>query len=248
MTNISLKYRRSVLVKIKNLLIVTFGDNISSAIVYGSTLNEDFCEYSDYDILVVVKNPDIVFLKKLKEIKNNFLKDDIVIDFNVHNIDDIPKKRKKLFWHNNRSLYVQKEFDLYGSLLIGKNPFSVNKIDNFQMLKEAIKVINSLNYQARKLIVNRDLNNEGKILMMKWCIYAALYALASKGVYPKNKNEALSIFNKYFNSPIKPKKFLYLKINGADKIQLNHIVEAYKFLSYLDKELFREYGEKKYKK
>lgn len=248
MIKTSLKYRLSVLDKIKKILVETFGDLISSAVVYGSTLSDDFCEFSDYDILLVVNNPDILLLKKLKGIKKDFLKNDVIIDFNVHDIGDLPDSRKELFWHNNRALYIQKEFDLYGAVLIGKNPFRTNKIDNFLMLQEAVRVMNSLIYQARKLIVNRRLNNVSKILIMKWCIYASLYALASKGIYPKSKKNALVVFNKYFDSPINPEKFLYLKVNGAAKINLNNIVDAYNFLSYLDRKLFTEYEKWKHGK
>lgn len=248
MKKTSLQYRISVLNKIKKILIEVFGDLISSAIVYGSTLGDDFCEFSDYDILLIVDNPNIDFLKKIKKIKKNFFKKNIVIDFNIHRTSDLPKVRKDLFWHNNRALYIQKEFDLYGRVLIGKNPFRVNKIDNFFMLREAVKVVNSLVYQSRKLIVNRKLNNVGKILMMKWCIYASLYALASKGVYPKSKKSALSVFNKYFDTPINPEIFLYLKIGNIKEINMNDVAKAYDYLNYLDRNLFAEYEKRKFKK
>ncbi|MBS3127416.1 nucleotidyltransferase domain-containing protein, partial [Candidatus Woesearchaeota archaeon] len=153
----NLKDRNDNLNKIRNTLIKEFGNKVVSAIAYGSTLNEDFCADSDYDILMVVKKPDVKFLKKLREIKLNYMKEKIKIDFNVHSDEDIPSIRKDLFWHNNRGLYVQKEFDIYGKVLIGENLFKTEHIDNYEMLKEAVKVINSLNYQARKIMINKNI-------------------------------------------------------------------------------------------
>ncbi|MDD3175993.1 MAG: nucleotidyltransferase domain-containing protein [Candidatus Nanoarchaeia archaeon] len=241
-TSTILSERYLNLEKIKTSLINSFGSRILSAIVYGSTLNEDFCQYSDYDILLVVDFPDVEFLKRLKEIKETYLKENIKIDFNTHSKEDIPAIRKELFWHNNRGVYVQKEFDLYGTLLIGENLFKSNCVDKGDMLREAVRVINSLNYQARKLLVNKDMTIcENKILMMKWCIYASLYALASRGIYPSTKQLALKTFYEVFKSPINPETFLKLKINNSETISDEDIEQAYSFLNYLDTKIYADY-------
>lgn len=239
---IHLKDRNGNLEKVKQTLINEFGNKIVSAIVYGSTLNEDFCINSDYDILMVVKRPDVKFLNKLREIKLNYMKEKIKIDFNIHSDDDIPSIRKDVFWHNNRGLYVQKEFDIYGRILIGENLFKTDEIDNYEMLKEAVKVINSLNYQARKIMINRNIEDkENKILMMKWCIYGSLYALASRGIYPKDKRTALQTFYDVFEPPINPEKFLKIKVERTENITLEDVEVAYEFLTYLDKKIFSDY-------
>lgn len=237
-----IKNRNGNLEKIKKTLQDEFGSKIVCAIVYGSTLNEDFCIDSDYDILMVVKRPDVKFLKKLREIKLDYMKQKVKIDFNIHSDDDIPSIRKDVFWHNNRGLYVQKEFDIYGKVLIGENLFKTDKIDNYEMLKEAVKVVNSLNYQARKIMINKDIDDkENKILMMKWCIYGSLYALASRGIYPKDKRTALQTFYDVFEPPINPEKFLKIKVERTDAITLEDVEVAYEFLTYLDKKIFSDY-------
>jgi len=239
---ISLEDRNINLNLIKDTLIKTFGNKVISAIVYGSTLNEDFCVNSDYDILMVVKKPDVKFLKILRTIKLDFLKQNIKIDFNIHNYEDIPSIRKNLFWHNNRGLYVQKEFEIYGKVLIGENLFKTDNINKYEMLKEAVKVINSLNYQARKIMINRNPeDDENKVLIMKWCIYGSLYALASRDLYPKDKKVALQTFYEIFEPPINPEKFLHIKVSRPNNITLEDVEVAYEFLTYLDKKIFEDY-------
>lgn len=233
--------RRHILSEVRQVLINKFGQKILCAIVYGSTLDKDFCKYSDFDILIVVNNPNVEFLKKLRKIKLDFLKNNIKIDFNVHNETDIPSIRKELFWHNNRGIYVQKELELYGNVLIGENLFKINKIEPNQIFIEAVRVINSLNYQARKILINTDLKNCDKILLMKWCIYGSLYALASKGIFPSDRKSALQKFYEIFKSPINPKIFLHIKVNRPDDINDRDVKKAYKFLTYLDKKIFEDY-------
>lgn len=246
MKTVTIKDRKRVLKKVRNILIGSLKRKIVCAIVYGSTLNNDFCKHSDFDILIVAKNPDVSFLKNLKEIKNYFLKNEKVkIDFNVHKDTDVPKIRKEVFWHNNRGIYVQKEFELYGKVLIGKNIFNSKNINVDKLLPEAVKVINSLNYQARKLLINSDWAFDKKLLLIKWCIYGSLYALASRGIFPSDRKSALKTFNNIFKPRINPLKFLNIKINKVDSITDQDIYEAYKFLNYLDAMIFKEYEKSK---
>ena len=57
---------------IRRTLVDTFGNTIYAAIVYGSVLNSDFCETSDYDILLVFKTMNMDTLKTLHNIKKYF--------------------------------------------------------------------------------------------------------------------------------------------------------------------------------
>ena len=76
----SLFNRNLVLDSVKDVLIKIFGNKIVSAIVYGSTLNEDFCIKSDYDILLVVIKSDLKFLKDLRGVKIDFKNRGVEID------------------------------------------------------------------------------------------------------------------------------------------------------------------------
>jgi predicted nucleotidyltransferase len=237
----TISQREAILDAIKVVLIKQFNSKILCAIAYGSALNKDFSYNSDFDILIVAKDPDVQLLEKLRRIKFDWLSKGIRIDFNVHSETDIPSIRKELFWHNNRGIYVQKELELYGKVLIGKNVFKIEKIDIGQILTEAARVINSLNYQARKTLINSDLKDNDKILLMKWCIYGSLYALASRGVFPSDRKSALQKFYEIFKPPINPERFLHIKVNRPNEISREDLEMAYEFLTYLDKRIFEDY-------
>ncbi|MDD4353574.1 MAG: nucleotidyltransferase domain-containing protein [Candidatus Nanoarchaeia archaeon] len=235
MLNYEKNIRISNLNIIKSKLISIFGDKIHCALVYGSTLDDDFNEYSDYDILLIMKDFSFEVLNKLRELKKNIKNElNISIDFNMQSINDIPEVKKELFWHNNRGVYIQKEYELYGYSLIGDNIFLNNNVCQDEIKKEVIRVINSFLYQTRKFIMNKDFNLENKIILMKFCIYATIYSLAFKGVFPKSKKEGILMFNKYYKTSESPEKFFQLKTNNPNNISEQNIKEAYGFLSEID--------------
>jgi hypothetical protein len=228
------------IIYIKNELLTEFGKNIFCAIAYGSTMGEDFYCHSDYDILVFLKECNMQELEKIKRLRQVFLHHhNLKIDFNVHTEKEIPIKRKECFWHNNRSLYFQKEMTLYGITIIGESPFMHNNFDETDLKIESIRVVNSLLYQARKMLINRDLNEQEKINLMKLCIYAVLYALSFKGVITRTKLEAFEIFSKFFSLNVDPIIFLRAKQNN--NISGETVLRAYNFLEQLDSDLFEEY-------
>jgi len=235
--------KNSIINSIRKDLIRNFGYNIVSVFVYGSTLCEDFCELSDYDFLIFFKKAPIKYLTILKNIKATYVLKGVTIDFNIHLVSESPAARGPAFWHNNRAIYIQKEIPQFGRLIIGKNIFSSPiKYSEKEQRLESVRVINSLLYQARKLIINRELNLEEKARMMKFCIYAVLYSLAFVGVYPYNKREAMVKFSDHYQTKIKPKNFLELKSSQLKNIKKQHIDEAYKFLSELDKIIYKKYS------
>jgi len=233
--------RKEILQQVKLDLIENLKEYIVSAVVYGSTMCEDFCDYSDFDILLIINKSTISILNKIRNIRDKYLKRNIILDFNVHLNTEMPGYRKDAFWHNNRGFYIQREIKLYGLQLIGEDLFSGLEPKQEDIKLESVRVINSLLYQARKLLINKKINHEEKIRLMKFCIYAVLYALASKNIYPKTKEEALKIFSTKFKLKIKPVIFLNKKIVGPDKIYKNDLTKAYIFLSELDKELYNQY-------
>lgn len=227
---------------IKRLLVDEFGSKLLSIIIYGSTLNDDYCKFSDYDCLIIFDDVDFAMLRKLRNIKlvlKNQYK--ISIDFNSHIKTDLPEIRKKVFWHNNRGIYVQKELAIYGEVIYGKKIFEDIAIDNRAMLEEAVKDISSLNYQARKLLSNKALNTSSKILLMKWCIYGVLYYLATYNCFPDGRREALRTFDQKFSPAIKSEQFLDVKTKHPDFITRKEAELAFDFLKYLDKLIFARY-------
>ncbi|MBI4154881.1 nucleotidyltransferase domain-containing protein [Candidatus Woesearchaeota archaeon] len=234
--------RRKILKKIKLELNKIFGEEITCAFAYGSTLCEDFNPYSDFDILIFFKSNSFHKLNILRNIKERYSKSGINIDFNVHLLNESPKIRKRAFWHNNRAYYLQKEICLYGQHLLGENLFCEPSYLKEDSLLESVRVINSLLYQTRKMLINRVINKDEKIRLMKFCIYGTLYALASKEIYPKSKKDAMKIFNKNFSLKINPNKFLNFKRN-PNRIKQRDIRLAYKFLTSLDKAVYKNYEE-----
>ena len=219
-----------------------FGGQLLSAIVYGSTLSDDYCARSDFDILLIFDDVDFKTFKKLRRIKRDFKRIGITIDFNSHIYSDLPQIRKTLFWHNNRGLYVQKELATYGKVLFGDKYFPDFAIDKDAMMIEAVKVINSLSYQARKLLSNRTLNTNSRITMLKWCIYGVMYYLATDDIFPKSRKEALSLFAEKYSPPIDPTQFLEIKTNTPDNISMYDVKNAFDFLKYLDRAILEKYN------
>lgn len=178
-------------------------------------------------------------LGKLRKLKEKFNAKNILIDFNVHSEKDLPQIRGGCFWHNNRGIYIQKELILYGLTFIGETHFGENHFSKDELKKECVQVINSLTYQARKLLINRKLSDKEKVNLMKWCIYASIYALVAKDIFIESKREALSKFNKYYSLKVNPIIFLKAKIKNNVSNELAQ--KAYKFLSDLDIIIFEDY-------
>ncbi|MEI7463376.1 MAG: nucleotidyltransferase domain-containing protein [Candidatus Taylorbacteria bacterium] len=178
-----LNRRKKILQTIGKELKKSLKGNIVSATVYGSTLLEDYCSLSDLDVLLILKIASSRSLEILRNIKERYKCDGIDVDFNVHTMSEIPRVRGATFWHNNRSLYIQIELFLYGKQLLGENLIGNRNVAVRDLQLEVVRVISSLNYQARKLLVNSNLSNKDRITMMKWCIYGVMYYLAFWNVY-----------------------------------------------------------------
>lgn len=239
--NKTIDYRKNILLAVKEDLNIKLKNYIVSAVVYGSTLCEDFCDFSDFDILLILNKSEIEILNKIKNIREKYLERNIILDFNVHLETEMPRFRKGAFWHNNRGFYIQKELKTYGINLMGEDLFKNLEPKQKDIKLESIRVVNSLLYQTRKLLINKKINPEDKIKLMKFCIYSVLYSLAAKDIYPNSKIEALKIFSDNFNSSINPKIFFDKKLLGPNFIDEEDIKLVYKFISELDANLFSQY-------
>ena len=231
----NMEMRMKNIFSIRKSLLDTFGNSIHAAIVYGSTLNADFCETSDYDILLIFETMSMTTLKKIHSIKDQYANCGVRIDFNSHLTSDLPSERGGLYWHNNRSVFVQQELSMTGYSIIGSNPFAGYRADERDMQDEAVRMLNSFAYQARKMIINKDLNNaENRLFLVKWCIYGSLYLLAGKGLFYNNRRDGLSQFTTEFKSDIDPMCFLQMKIDRPEMISDEDIELAYNYINYLD--------------
>lgn len=222
---------------IKNELNLYYPEKIKTAIVYGSTLSKDFNSNSDYDILLIVSNPDIKFIKEVRTLKNRLQKKlGIRIDINMQDIQEMPEFRKHAFWHNNRGFLIQREMFKYGYCFIGNNPFG-GPLNQNDIKLECIRLLDSYVYQTRKIMINKGMSYNNKISIIKSCIYATYVSIAFIGKFPKTKETNFGLFIKYFKGFGNPVRFLHIKRN-LSQISHNDIDDAYTFLSRLDNELF----------
>ncbi len=234
--------REAILDQIANELKKRLGENIISAIAYGSALCEDFMPLSDYDILLVLDDTSVDYLNIVRDVKYFFTSQGIVVDLNVHSMAEMPQYRANAFWHNNRSHYMRLEIDIYGKVLLGKNLFHADSIPPAELALEGVRVISSLVYQARKILINRPLNTEERLRMMKFCIYAVLYALAMRQCFPKTKMDAMKNFREIYPDLQDPLFFLKAKVSASDDISDEIVYNAYRFLLKLDQHIFELYS------
>lgn len=237
----SLEERENILLSIKSDLESSLRDNIVSATVYGSSFSDDYCFLSDIDILIILNTAGHSSLEILRSLKKKYEINGFDVDFNVHTCAETPGKRGETFWHNNRALYMQIELSLYGRQLVGNNLFDGKGIKLDDLRLEVVRVISSLTYQARKMLINSNLNTRKQITMMKWCIYGVMYYLAFWEIYPKTRKQAMQSFHKMFCFKINPSIFLEHKSGHADNIKISDLNNAYDFLSELQSSILKEY-------
>jgi len=86
-----------ILKDLKNLLIKHFGDVIDKVILYGSQINGNPQEYSDYDILIIVNiDYDWRMKNKILSVCNDIdLKYDILTDVTIISHNELNSLREK---------------------------------------------------------------------------------------------------------------------------------------------------------
>ena len=218
-----------------------FKGNILSVAVYGSAARDDFDSKSDFDLLVVFRKASPRDIEKLRKIRLQFLKNKIILDFNIHVSSELPNIRKKAFWHHDRSFFMQKDLQMHNRQIIGKNLFSSISFAKKEIELEALRLINSALYQARGTLANEDVKYEQKIVIIKSCIYAVIYSLAFFDKYPATRKEAFDLFQPLFKTKINPVCFLNIKTKRTKKISASDLNKALEFLAELDKKVYKLY-------
>ena len=217
------------------------GDNLAALYNYGSALTEYYCDFSDLDFLVILKEATPEDLAALRRIVIQHATEGTSIDINVQTEDEMPSKRNKAFWHNNRAAYMQREISLYGKLLHGDDQFAGHlDLDQKELTLECVRVLNSLVYQTRKALINRELTTKEKYTILKFCIYGAMYALAAKDIFPQTSDQIFEQFKSEYEGVGDPEVFSKLKTTGGD-VDESYIIEAYRFLKRLDEAVHNVY-------
>jgi len=239
----NIKQRIKTLDLLKNDL-VNFFDNIVSIYVYGSTLYENFGSLSDIDIIVIFeKNLSIDNLESIKKLNEEYRNNGIKLDISIHTVDEMIGTRNKLFWHNNRGVFIQKEIALYGKLLYGKNLFDKNIFSEYELKEECVKVINSLKYNARKLMISSLDEDVLKRRLLKLSLSSTIYALAFYNILPENRDDVCDVFDKHLNLDNKARELLDLKMKnyGREISYLEVKNKVLNFLNDLDSKVFKDF-------
>ena len=84
--------------ELKDLLLKTFPHEIENVIVFGSRVNGDAREYSDYDVLVIVNHPyDWRFKHRMYDTTYDIdLKYDLLTDLKIISTDELKTLKGKL--------------------------------------------------------------------------------------------------------------------------------------------------------
>jgi hypothetical protein len=209
--------------------------------VYGSMARDDYDNKSDFDLLVVFRKISSKDIERLRKIRLRFLKNKIILDFNIHIFSELPQIRKKWFWHHNRSFFMQKELQMYNRQIIGKNLFDNVSFTKKEIELEALRLINSALYQTRGILANENVKYEQKIRIIKSCIYATVDALAFFGKYPATRKEAFDLFYPLFKTKINPVYFFNIKTKRTKNISKSDLNKALDFLSELDEKVYAIY-------
>ena len=215
-----------------------FGNDILSICVYGSTLSEDFCDSSDIDmILVFDKELSLSSLGCLEKIKKEYQGMGYSLDLSPHTKKEMIGERKNLFWHNNRGVYIQKEMELYGQIVHGESFFDSTFYSRDDLKNECIKVIHSLKYNARKILLQEPLSFQQKKNIIKFCLYSVGYALAFMDIYPEKRALLFSKFDEIFNLNVKAVDLLQIKMNNYNIDDNEIIATAYDFLCEIENKI-----------
>lgn len=239
--------KKNTLLQITNHFKKKF--KLKSLYLYGGFLSKNSCIESDIDLIVIFKkNPTIQEIKKLKKTKIEFLKKGMKLDISIHSDIDMPHKRGKLFWHNNRGAYMTKEMVLYGKLLLGEKVFTKDNFFSLDEMKiEAVKVVNSLKYNLIKTVILELDEKTKKKRILKFALNGVPYGLAFYNIFPKRKNDYFLIFKKKFKTKVNVYDLLKYKKNsyGSDVPTNLLIKKSYQFISEIDKNIFTKIQKEK---
>lgn len=238
--------RIKILEQLKSTLLSELS-GIVSIYVYGSALCKNFGSLSDFDIIIIFeKDINIDMLEYIKNLNEKYKDLGIKLDISIHNVNEMIGVRKKLFWHNNRAVFIQREVVLYGKLIYGKNLFDDTIFSEQELKSECVRVINSLKYNARKLIFSSMDENTLKRRLLKLSLSSTIYALAFYNILPENRDDIYNVFDECLNLKIKATELMLIKMNnyGENLSCLEVKTKVYNFLSDLDLRVFNDAKDK----
>ncbi len=218
-----------------------FGPRLVSAIVYGSAVSDDFTKTSDIDCLIFLRDPTVEDLRALKSLRQQYRTRGVRLDINVHASTNTPSARPTAFWHHNRALFCEIDMQTVGKVVAGDDIFGHLVLNTHDLRLEAVRGINALLYETRKLLVNKRVTQTEKTSVIKWCLYAMIYALGAHNIFSASKKRGVLLFEREYPEIMSPKRFLTLKRLGAKGLTRADLCLAHDFLSKLDRTVYAEY-------
>ncbi|MBU1252381.1 MAG: hypothetical protein KJ905_00430, partial [Nanoarchaeota archaeon] len=189
-------------------------------------------------------------LKKLAKLKVK-LQDKYKIDLSLNIIKEkeLPKFRKKAFFHKNRYALFLHEANKIDKVIFGDNPFHTTDLPSHNEIRlEAIRIINSWAYTIRKILVNKGSVDDAIKDALRFSIYSTQYANAFNGIYPLATSESVKRFEEDFKQfkPSKNIRQIFRWKNKKDPIDDKDLVYrvCLDFLEKLDEYLFKNYEAK----
>ena len=236
--------RKKIAAQLASRLEEAVGCNLTALYHYGSALTDYFMSQSDFDFLIILKDPSPEALTALRGVVCESELQGLKVDINVQAEYEMPGVRKEVFWHNNRGIYMQHEMSAKEVLLSGVPQFFSPYPDRLSdQIIESVRVASSLVYQTRKMVLNTNLGDREKYVIAKFCIYILTYALAAKGIFPKTHQEATLAFKGAYGECGDPERFLLLKAKSESNISKGDVFDAYLFIQKIDRAIFRHYIE-----
>jgi len=223
------------------------GSNLLSVSIHGGYAQEDINKDSDIDFFLILKKIDIGILKKVRDLKEKFEKEyGKKLSVNIQKESELPKIRKKAFFHKNRYALFLHEANKIDKTIIGKNPYKINTLPSHEEIRlEAIRIINSFAYFLRKFIVNSNLDFAVKEAI-RYVIIATQYANAFIGYYPlKTKDSVEEFENNFADFKLNrlPLEFRRIKRGERKIIDKKDILNnAVSFLESLDEYIFSKFN------
>jgi predicted nucleotidyltransferase len=222
-------------------------DSIIAISLHGSFAQGDFDRNSDIDYFMVLNEITLQLLIKIKILREKYEKEyGRKLSINILKETELPKTRKRAFYHKNRYALFLHEANKIDKVLIGNNPFFVESLPEKEEIQlEAVRIINSFSYFLRKFIVNSGLDYS-VTEAIRYVIMATQYANAFLGEYPLKTSESINKFLINFDDfELKELPKILYAIKKGNKRPINRdkiLDESIKFLESLDEYLFLRYS------
>jgi predicted nucleotidyltransferase len=159
--------------------ICTRVSGVVSIYLYGSQVHMLKNTHSDVDLQIVLTTSGPKQLHELRKIETEYRANGRELGLMVHTEEEIYDALgfpEDIFIHRNRCWFFVKEMKEHAVLLCGKDVFKQIQLPpQHTLFVEAVRVLRSLNYEARKKYINKPNEMDSYIDLVKYSLYASQY-------------------------------------------------------------------------